>query len=158
MGEPAHRHLVVEEKDGVLIVRFIDLERHLSSKVICERDPSARVTIEEIGQELNALVMEHQSCSLILDFEGKPFVFYDIFFASLVSLFKKVTKALGTLKLCSLPPGVTEVLVVTGLVWLFPLFERLDDATAGKVLDPNELIQQYRRPKVASSAHGGVLE
>jgi anti-anti-sigma regulatory factor len=143
----AYRHIVVEEKDGVLVVRFIGLEQLLASRVIFEQDPSSRIPIEEIGQELNAVVAHRKPCSLILDFEGKSFVFYDVFFSKLIVLFRKVKLAEGTLKLCDLSPGVIEVLVITGLVRLFPLFEHLDDAMAGKALDPNQLIQRYPRPR-----------
>ena len=129
-GPPAHRHISMEEKVGVGVVRFIDLKGDLES----------RESIAEIRHELEELVDQNPAGSLILDFECKYFFFSDVFFSHLAGLFvRKNKRAKGTLKLCSLPPEVVDVLRFLHLDQVFPPFKSFDDAIAGKAPDPSQL-------------------
>ena len=116
---PDCRHFHFHEIGGVLVVRFIDLKRDLESFD----------TLQEIGQQLEALVDQNQPCSLILDFEGKDFIpLQDAFFGKLVRLFKVVKQAQGTLKLCDLPPSLVEIFRISRLIQIFPTYKSLDEA------------------------------
>ncbi len=127
-----YRHISVEDRDGVLVVRFIDLKRDLGYGGLAQ----------EIGQELEGLVNPNQFCSLILDFEGKEFdPLQAAFYGMLVRLFKLVKWAQGTLRLCKLPSRVLEQFKIDRLIQVFPIFKSEDDALAGTVLDPGQCSQ-----------------
>ena len=126
---PDHRHIVVLEIDGVVVVRFRDIKADLESVG----------SINELAQELEGLTNRFHAWPLVLDFEGKHFVFSDVFFAKLIRLLKSVKQVQGSLKLCDLPTQVVDVLRITRLVLVFPLFKSLDHALAGSAHDPRSL-------------------
>jgi hypothetical protein len=118
----SYRHVSFREKDGMLVVRFIDLKGNFESVH----------SLRELGQELEGLVDRFQACSLILDFECECFVFWDVFFAKLVRLHFKVKTGQGTVSLCNLPPEIVEILMKTRLIEVFPTYNCLDNALAGR--------------------------
>jgi anti-anti-sigma regulatory factor len=122
---PDYRHILVDEIGGVLVVRFIDLERDLDSFD----------TLQEIGQELESLVDQNHSCSLIVDFEGKDFIplRYAFFLGKLVRLFKEVKRVQGTLKICDLPPSLVEIFKTSQLIQILPPYKSLDDALTSEM-------------------------
>ncbi len=121
-----YRHISVVNRDGVLVVRFIDLKRDLGYGG----------SAQEIGQELEGLVNPNHPCSLILDFERKELdPLQAAFYGTLVRLLKLVKQAQGTIKLCNLPSGVLEQLKINQLIRVFPIYKSVDDALAGDVPD-----------------------
>jgi hypothetical protein len=126
--DPVNRHLCVEDRAGLVIVRFINLNEDLKNSD----------SIFEIGRELEGLVKQNHPRSLILDFESREIdPIADTFYAVLVRLFKQVKQTEGRLMLCNQPPGLVEMFRINQLIKIFPPYESLDDALAGKECDPS---------------------
>ena len=119
-------HITVTEVGGEIVVRFITILMRYSSD-----------SIDDIGQELDSLLAQYPSRSLILDFEGKEFFFRWDFVARLVSLHKKASQADAIIKLCDLPPHAIQRVKTSRLIGFFAISKSLDDGLAGKVLDPD---------------------
>jgi hypothetical protein len=126
MEEPSYRHITVEERDGVLIVRFLDLGR----------DTLNETALQGIREDLGLLADRHRSCPLVVDFEGKWFVFHNVLFAALIRVRKTTTPSHGTLKLCNLPSAFLDLYSKMGVGQVLPLYKSLDDAIAGRPFQP----------------------
>jgi anti-anti-sigma factor len=125
---PDYRHISVEQRDGGLVVRFIDLKRDLES---------FDAAFKEITQEFRGLADHNRTSSVVLDLEGQDVSDTEYLFVILVRLSREVTQANGTLKLCNLAPQVLDALKMTRLIKFFSTYESLDDALAGKAHDPS---------------------
>jgi len=120
-----YRHISVEDRDGVLVVRFIDLRRELGNTVSCQ----------ETYQEFRMLASHHHKCLVVLDLEGQEVSATEVFFCYLVRLDREVKQVQGTLKLCNLSPLVAEDMRTIRLNWMFRTYNSLDDALASDVTE-----------------------
>jgi anti-sigma B factor antagonist len=112
-----YRRITVNEDGGVSIVRFID-------KKIVDSG-----TIEQLGEELTALVINEKRNMLLLNFDGVEFM-SSAALNKLISLNSKVKTAAGRLKLCNLRPEIKEVFTITRLDRVFDLRKTEEDALA----------------------------
>lgn len=112
-----YRRINVIEDGGVSIVRFID------KKIVDS------ATIEQLGEELNSLVIVDKRNMLLLNFEGVEFM-SSAALNKLISLNAKVKSAAGRLKLCCLRAEIKEVFTITRLDRVFDLRKTQDDALA----------------------------
>lgn len=103
-----HRRLEVSEVGDVTIVKFVD------RKILDE------ASIQELGQELFALVEDDKCEKLLLDFSGVEFL-SSAALGNLIKLDKKVKLHDGKLKLCNIRPEIYEVFVITKLNKLFQI-------------------------------------
>jgi anti-sigma B factor antagonist len=113
----SYRRITVLEEGGVSVVRFID-------KKIVDSG-----TIEQLGEELNALVTNEKRNMLLLNFDGVEFM-SSAALNKLISLNSKVKAAAGRLKLCCLRAEIHEVFKITRLDRVFDLRKTQDDALA----------------------------
>jgi anti-sigma B factor antagonist len=112
-----HQRLEVSKVGKVTVVRFID------------RKILDAANIQELGEELFALV-EKQNCeNLLLNFTNVEFL-SSAALNKLIILDKKVKAANGTLKLSNLRPEIHEVFVITRLTQLFDIKDDEADALA----------------------------
>jgi anti-sigma B factor antagonist len=102
------RRIVVTDDGGVTVVRFVD------RKIV---DSSS---IEQLGEELNALVTVEKRNTILLNFEGVEFL-SSAALNKLISLNSKVKAAGGRLKLCSLRAEIKEVFTITRLDRVFDI-------------------------------------
>ena len=80
---PNYRHISVEQRNGGLVVRFIDLKRDLES---------FDASFTEIAQEFRGLAGHNRTCSVILDLEGQDVSDTEYLFVILVRLSREVTQ------------------------------------------------------------------
>ncbi len=109
------RRIEVAEIEGVTVVRFLD------RKIL---DPT---NIQQLGEELFALVEQDQCKQLLLSFACVEFLSSSAL-NKLIVLDKKVSNHQGKMKLCCLRPEIREVFDITRLNQLFDIQE--DEATA----------------------------
>ncbi len=112
-----YRRITVMEDGGVSIVRFVD-------KKIVDSG-----TIEQLGEELIALVTVEKKNMLLLNFDSVEFM-SSAALNKLISLNKKVKDAAGRLKLACLRPEIEEVFRITRLDRVFDLRKTQEDALA----------------------------
>ena len=112
-----HRRINVTDEGGVSVVRFID-------KKIVDSG-----SIEQLGEELNALVTVEKRNMILLNFDGVEFM-SSAALNKLISLNGKVKAAAGRLKLSNLPAEIKEVFTITKLDRLFDLRKTQEDALA----------------------------
>lgn len=112
-----YRRITLTENGGVTIVRFID-------KKIVDSG-----TIEQLGEELTALVLTDKRNMLLLNFEGVEFM-SSAALNKLISLNSKVKAAAGRLKLCTLRSEIMEVFKLTRLDRVFDIRKTEEDALA----------------------------
>jgi anti-sigma B factor antagonist len=110
-----HRRLKVSEVGEITVVRVVD------QKILDE------ASIQELGQELFALVEEQHKKSLLLNFTGVEFL-SSAALGKLITLHNKVKASGGRLKLSNIRPEIYEVFVITRLNKLFDI--RDDEAAA----------------------------
>ena len=110
-----YRRLKVSEVGDITVIRFAD------QKILDES------SIQEMGQELFALVEEQKRKNILLNFTGVEFL-SSAALGKLILLERKVKEAQGRLKLCSIRPEIYEVFVITRLNKLFDI--RDDEAAA----------------------------
>jgi len=110
-----YRRITVMEDGGVSIVRFVD-------KKIVDSG-----TIEQLGEELSALVTVEKKNMLLLN--SVEFM-SSAALNKLISLNKKVKDAAGRLKLACLRPEIEEVFRITRLDRVFDLRKTQEDALA----------------------------
>ncbi len=120
-----YRHISVEERDGVLLLRFVDLRKML------ERAGS----LQEAGQEFRMMASNQQTCLVILDLEGQEVSASELFICYLVRLEREVKQVQGTFKLCNLSPRFDEELRMIRLNRFFSIYESLDEALIPPILD-----------------------
>ncbi len=114
---PSYRHIDVQEVGDVTVVRF------RNGKIIED------TTIQELGQELFALVDQEQRSKLLVDYVGVVFQ-SAAFLGKLITLERKVKGAGGVLRLCNMRAEVYEVLAITKLNRLFDVQVSEADALA----------------------------
>ncbi len=127
---PEHRHIRVDEIQGVVVIRFINLKRDL------EHVDSLQV----IGDEFRRLAGQNKGRSVVLDLEGHDISATEVFFALLVRLFREVKQVQGTLKLCNLYQPVVDEMKRIRLNRTFTICESLDDALVGTM--PEEKLRR----------------
>jgi anti-anti-sigma regulatory factor len=128
-GPPDYRHIRVEEIDGVLVVRFIDLER-----LVEVGGPS-----RELYRELHELAFANHGRHVALDLQCQYIgnsISSELMLCHLVRLYREVKQSQGTLKLCNLHPSFIDHIRAIRLDRMFTICESLDDALAGRVADP----------------------
>ena len=113
MSKP--KHIDISEVGEVSVVRFTD------AQILDEVD------IQELGEELFALVERDNRSSLLLNFTNVEFL-SSAALGKLISLDKKVKAAGGKLKLSNIRPEIYEVFNITRLNKLFDI--RGDEAEA----------------------------
>ena len=97
-----HRRVDIEEVSDVTVAKFID------KKILDEGN------IQIIGTQLFGLVDEDGRKKIILDFSNVEYL-SSAALGKLITLDKKVKKAKGKLKLCSIRPDIYEVFAITRL-------------------------------------------
>ncbi|HWB00627.1 MAG TPA: STAS domain-containing protein [Pirellulales bacterium] len=110
-----NRRLEVAEVGDVAVVRFVD------RKILDEGN------IQEMGQELFALVEEDGRAKLLLNFSQVDFL-SSAALGKLITLDKKVKAAKGKMRLSNIRPEIYEVFAITKLDRLFDI--ATDEATA----------------------------
>ncbi len=109
------RRIVVTDEGGVSIVRFVD------RKIVDSG------SIEQLGDELVALVTVEKRNMILLNFDGVEFL-SSAALNKLISLNSKVKAAAGSLKLCSLRSEIKEVFSITKLDRVFDIRKTEQDA------------------------------
>lgn len=112
-----HRRIQISETGDVTVVRFL------------ERKILDAASIQEMGEELFALVEKQNRKKLLLDFANVEFL-SSAALNKLIVLDKKVKANGGRLKLCELKPEIREVFVITRLTQLFEINENESAALA----------------------------
>ena len=107
--------LELSEENGVTVVHFKD------SKILDEAD------IQQLGQELSALVESGEHAKLLLNFEKVDFL-SSAALGKLISVKKKAKLANIDLKLCSIKQNLMEVFKLTNLDQVFEIFDTQDGA------------------------------
>ncbi len=102
------RRIVVVDDGPVSVVRFVD------KKIVDS------ASIEQLGEELNSLVLVDNRNVLLLNFEGVEFM-SSAALNKLISLHSKVKAAEGRLKLCNLRAEIKEVFTITRLDRVFDI-------------------------------------
>ncbi len=102
------RRIVVADDGPVSIVRFVD------KKIVDS------ASIEQLGEELNSLVLVDNRNVLLLNFEGVEFM-SSAALNKLISLNSKVKASQGRLKLCNLRAEIKEVFTITRLDRVFDI-------------------------------------
>jgi anti-sigma B factor antagonist len=114
---PVHRRVDVSEIGDVTVVRFVD------------RKILDTANIQELGDELFALVETDHRKSLLLNFSRVEFL-SSAALNKLILLDRTVNKHGGRLKLCCLRPEIQEVFVITRLNKMFEIHEEESNALA----------------------------
>ena len=110
-----HRRLEVSEVGDVTVVRFVD------RKILDEGN------IQEVGQELFALIEQEHRKKVLLNFCNVDFL-SSAALGKLIKLEKKVRDSGGLLKLSNIRPEIYEVFVITKLVRVFDIKDDEADA------------------------------
>jgi anti-sigma B factor antagonist len=110
-----HRRIRLSEASGVTVVEFLD-HKILDAGII-----------QELADEMYALVDKDGVKSLLLDFKNVEFL-SSAALNKLIMLDKKVKEHQGRLKLCNLEPGIREVFVITRLNQLFQIKGTVQEA------------------------------
>lgn len=110
-----NRRINTSEDRGVTIVNFVD------------RKILEAASIQELGDELFALVEKDGHTKVILDFKQVEFL-SSAALNKLIILDKKMKASGGRLILCNLRSEIHEVFVITRLNQLFDIKETCDDA------------------------------
>jgi anti-anti-sigma factor len=113
--KPPRRHLVVEDKEEVTVVRFT------------EKKLSDEPNVQDIWEELLDLVENKGKRKLLINFEIVEYLSSGIL-KHLVTLSKKLKADGDRLVLCSLQPNVRGVFEITNLTKLFRIAD--DEAAA----------------------------
>jgi len=112
-----HQRIQVTEIDNVTVVRFMD------RKILDE------LIIQDLGQELFALVEEEHRKNLLLNFTHVEFL-SSAALGKLISLHKKVERADGVLKLSNIKPEIYDVFKITRLNEKFDIKDEQEEALA----------------------------
>ena len=111
------RRLEVTEVGQTTVVRFVD------RKILDD------ASIQELGQELFALVEEDNRTALLLNFTSVEFL-SSAALGKLLTLREKVKSHNGKLKLSNIRPEIYEVFAITKLNTLFDIKDDEADALA----------------------------
>lgn len=110
--------LEIAQVNDVTVVTFVD------NKILEEG------IIDIIGNDLYALVETDGRKKIVVDFKDVVYI-SSALLGKLISLQKKVTKAKGALRLCSIYPDIYELFSVTRLNKLIYIKENLEKALEG---------------------------
>ena len=113
MGE--HRRVKLTEAGDITVVRFVD------------RKILDAASIQELGEELFALLEQDGRKNLLLNFENVEFL-SSAALNKLIILDKKAKVCGGRLKFSDLRPEIREVFVITRLTQLFDICDSETDA------------------------------
>ena len=113
----ANRRLRLSEIGDVTVVEFVD------RRILDE------ASIQELGQELFALVEQDKRTKIILNFSAVEFL-SSAALGKLITLNKKSRSAGAILKLSNIRPEIYEVFAITKLNKLFDIKEDDTDALA----------------------------
>ncbi len=102
------RRIIVAESGGVSTVRFLD------KKIVDS------ACIEQLGEELIALVTQEHRTNLLLNFDGVEFL-SSAALNKLLSLHKKAKDQGGKMRLCNLRAEIKEVFTITKLDRVFDI-------------------------------------
>lgn len=102
----------------------VSLVRFLDRKII------DAANIQELGEELFAIVEKDQKKNLILNFSSVEFL-SSAALNKLIILDKKVKAHTGRMRLCNLKPEIYEVFAITRLNQLFDIKNTESEALAG---------------------------
>jgi hypothetical protein len=134
---PSYRHISIDDRGRVVVVRFIDLDRILQIK-----GPSW----PESYRDFHQLAHHHRNCFFVLDFQDQTitadiYLKTEICITYLTRLWKEIKEAQGSLKLCNLPMPLFEAIRSIHLDRMFSIYESLDDALASVTVDAERLRQ-----------------
>ena len=105
----------------------ITTEGNVTVVEITDRKIIDEVNISQIGEQLNALVVDGQSPRILLDFAGVSHMSSSAL-GMLITLHKRVREKGGQLRLCNIQPGIYEVFVITRLNEIFQIFRSRAEA------------------------------
>jgi anti-sigma B factor antagonist len=111
MSAPALRHLKVKNVDGVAVVDFVDSGLMFESALI-----------EEIGEELRSLLIDHHHTRILLDFTHVQYLSSSML-GQLARLAKDVKAAGGQLKITGLGPVLLDTFRISHFEPLFSIYE-----------------------------------
>lgn len=109
------RRIQTQLVNSITVVTFVD------------RKILDAANIQELGDELFALVEQDGLTALVLDFQTVEFL-SSAALNKLIILDKKAKGKSGKLRLCNLKPEIQEVFVITRLNQLFDIRDSVDDA------------------------------
>jgi anti-sigma B factor antagonist len=115
MSAPALKHLQLKDVNGVAVIDFID------SGLIYEA-----TLIQEIGEELHSLLMDHGRSRILLDFSHVQYLSSSML-GQLARLARDVETVKGQLKITGLGPVLRDTFRIGHLE---PLFDIYDDKAA----------------------------
>lgn len=107
---PNGRQIETEEIGDVTVVRFVN-RRILDDQVI-----------QTIGDQLFALVDDHNRSKILLDFSAVDYL-SSAALGKLLNLNRKIEKIRGQLRLCRIKPDILDVFQITKLDKVFRIFE-----------------------------------
>lgn len=110
-------HIMIRRAGGVFVVDFAD------RKILDE------LVINEISEELTALISQHSGIRLLLNFEHVEHM-TSAALGMLITLRQKVQEAGGTLKLAGIIPQIYEVFKITRLNHVFEIHDNQSGALA----------------------------
>jgi anti-sigma B factor antagonist len=111
------RRIVVEDVKGVTVVTF------------CDHEIMDASNIQELGDELFALVEREGKKKIVLDFSGVESLSAAALI-KLIALNKKAKAGAANLRLCLMKRKMREVFTITRLNQLFVICDTLDQAIA----------------------------
>ena len=109
MPTAPRRHLRLDTVDGVTVVSFV------GTKIVEDRH------IQELGDELNGLVVDEGHRRLLLNFGNVQYLSSSML-GKLIALKKKVDAAKGKLKLCCLHPDLMDLFRITKHDQVFEIY------------------------------------
>lgn len=112
------RQITVEKTGEVSVVRFVN------EKII---DP---LEIQEMGDELHALVKDEKATSILLNFDGVNFL-SSAALGKLIRLDQTVKQQDGQLKLSNIRHDLFDIFKITNLHNVFDIRDTAEDALAG---------------------------
>ena len=110
----SYERITVEEKGGVMIVRFK------------ESDILDQINIQEIGDEMNSVVESTPGIKLVVDFKGVEYL-SSTALGKLITLKRRVDAQKGELRLCNIKETILEVFTITKLDTIFSIKSSLDE-------------------------------
>lgn len=107
--------IVVENRDGVSIVRFVD-DKIMDTK-----------RIQQVNDELNAVADDSKAGEMLLNMENVRFL-SSAAINKLIVLDKRIKSSGGEIRLTNLRPEVRDVFSITNLDRLFKIFDTPTEA------------------------------
>ena len=119
MSAPTFKHLKMKDINGVAVIDFVG--SGLESGLMFEA-----TLIQEIGEELHSLLIDHGRSRILLDFTHIRYLSSSML-GQLARLARDVESARGQLRITGLGPVLTDTFRISHLE---PLFEIYDDRAA----------------------------